>query len=358
MTKIIFYLTTFLLLLVSQLKAQESFESKVKAIAFKIENVTKEEKEKLKVEVDEVNILLEKGLLNPEQATAKKQALAQVKANVIESKVNALYDELQSIVKDKTDKSVDLINNEHDEKSYKFKLYYGKDEIKENVRRKDSIRLNKSVKRNTTEFVLAAGFSNLVTNNQIGHSDYSYLRSGFFEWGLMVNHRLLKDTNLLHLKYGITGVYNELHPTENRYFVNEGKQTNLKSYPVNLKDNKSYFRNVYVTIPVFLEFDLSKKQGKNGLPFFKSNQGLRFGIGSFVGVQTNSKQFLAYEENGLDIKEKQKGDFNTNNFIYGLSTYVGYKSTSLYLKYDLNPLFKDNLVKQNTVSLGLRFDFN
>jgi hypothetical protein len=28
------------------------------------------------------------------------------------------------------------------------------------------------------------------------------------------------------------------------------------------------------------------------------------------------------------------------------------------LKYDLNPLFKDNAVKQNNVSLGLRFDFN
>jgi hypothetical protein len=35
--------------------------------------------------------------------------------------------------------------------------------------------------------------------------------------------------------------------------------------------------------------------------------------------------------------------------------YVGYKATSLYLKYDLNPLFKDNAVKQNNTRL--RFDF-
>ncbi|MFT6749305.1 MAG: hypothetical protein ACJAQ1_001243, partial [Flavobacterium sp.] len=32
--------------------------------------------------------------------------------------------------------------------------------------------------------------------------------------------------------------------------------------------------------------------------------------------------------------------------------------TSLYVKYDLNPLFKDNVAKQNNISLGLRFDFN
>jgi len=28
----------------------------------------------------------------------------------------------------------------------------------------------------------------------------------------------------------------------------------------------------------------------------------------------------------------------------------------LYLKYDLNPLFKDNVIDQNNISLGLRFD--
>ena len=53
-----------------------------------------------------------------------------------------------------------------------------------------------------------------------------------------------------------------------------------------------------------------------------------------------------------------KGDFNSTDFIYGLSAYIGYESTSLYLKYDLNPLFKNNAVKQNNVSLALRFDFN
>jgi hypothetical protein len=53
-----------------------------------------------------------------------------------------------------------------------------------------------------------------------------------------------------------------------------------------------------------------------------------------------------------------KGDFNSSNFIYGLSAYIGYKETSLYVKYDLNPLFRDNAVKQNNVSLGVRFDFN
>ena len=58
------------------------------------------------------------------------------------------------------------------------------------------------------------------------------------------------------------------------------------------------------------------------------------------------------------IRIKTKGDYNANDFIYGVSTYLGYKETSLYLKYDLNPLFENNEVDQNNISLGVRFDFN
>ena len=60
---------------------------------------------------------------------------------------------------------------------------------------------------------------------------------------------------------------------------------------------------------------------------FKIEKGFRFGIGGFVGYNTNSKQFLSYEENGYRINERQKGNWNVNDWNYGLSTYVGYKQT-------------------------------
>lgn len=358
MTKIIFYLITFTLLFMSKLHAQETFEARTKNIAEKIGKITKEEKEALKIEVEQVNVELENKTITQEEADAKKKKLAQIRALIIESKVDKVYEELKILVQDKVDDDIATVKKDSIEKAFKIKFYYGKKEIKENIKRKDSIRLNKFEKRRTSQFVLAGGFSNLITNNQIVHSDYGYLRSQFLEWGFTYSYRLVKDNNLLHLKYGITGFYNELHPTENRYFVKEGNETNLQSYPINLKENKSYFKNVYVTIPVFLEFDFSKKQEKRGVPFLKTQQGLRFGIGGFVGFQTNSKQFLGYDVDGLAIKQKQKGDFNTNKFIYGLSSYLGYKETSLYLKYDLNPLFENNPVDQHNISLGVRFDYN
>ena len=107
-----------------------------------------------------------------------------------------------------------------------------------------------------------------------------------------------------------------------------------------------------------LEFDFSKTITDGDKKIFKSHKGARFGIGGFVGVNTNSKQFMRYNQDGHKISVKDKGDFNVNDFTYGLSTYIGYKQTSLYLKYDLNPMFKNNAVDQNNISLGIRFDWN
>jgi hypothetical protein len=116
---------------------------------------------------------------------------------------------------------------------------------------------------------------------------------------------------------------------------------------------------VYLVAPLHLEFDFSKNKTREGKAFFKSHESVRIGIGGYAGFRLKSKQFQKFEDTyGNDITVKEKGDFNVNNFIYGVSAYIGYKETSLYVKYDLNPIFENNVVKQNNISLGVRFDFN
>ncbi|HEU4495907.1 MAG TPA: hypothetical protein VFR70_02535, partial [Flavobacterium sp.] len=178
------------------------------------------------------------------------------------------------------------------------------------------------------------------------------------EFGITLNTRILRDNNLLHFKYGISGVYNYLTPTQNRYFAVRGSQTVLEDYPRNLYRNRSHFKNVFITLPLHLEFDFSHSRTENGKTFFRTHKSYRFGIGGFVGYNTNSKQFLEYRVDGYKIRERQKGGFNVPDWNYGLSAYAGYRAISLYFKYDLNPLFKDNAIRQNNISMGLRFDFN
>ena len=349
------YLAIAISLIASKLSAQETFETKVHAIADKIENITKDEKAALKAELEAVNKELEAGTITKAQADEKKMKLAETRSKNIETRVGQAQDELKELVKQKVEGK---INDNF--RPGRFSLSYrgprGKDDEKAK-KHIDSIYNNYSERRTTTQFVFAAGVNNLVTNGSAAKSDYRYWGSHFYEWGVTANTRLFKKDNLLHLKYGISVMYNNLRPTDKRLFVANGNQTNLETSPINLSDSR--FRNVYVTAPIHLEFDFTKtKTNAEGKRLFRTHESVRFGIGGYAGFRVKSKQILEYEANGHDITVKEKGGFNTNDFIYGVSTYLGYRAISLYLKYDLNPLFKDNTVKQNNISLGVRFDLN
>jgi hypothetical protein len=338
------YLAITACLIASKLSAQETFEDRVKAISDKIELITKEEKSALKVELEAVNKELEAGTITKAQADEKKMKLAETRSKNIETRIAQAQDELKELVKQKVDGKI----------NDKYGYVYG---IRIKVDKKqDSIRKSRGERRTTSQFVFAAGVNNLVTDRAVAHSDFRYWGSHFYEWGFTSNTRLFKNDNLLHLKYGMSLMYNNLRPTDNRLFVVNGNQTNLETSTVNLKDSR--FRNVYLTVPLHLEFDFTKAKDKDGKKIFRTHESVRFGIGGYAGFRVKSKQKLCYEIDGNEFSSKEKGDFNVNDFIYGVSTYIGYKETSLYLKYDLNPLFKDNAIKQNNISLGVRFDFN
>lgn len=343
------YLALSLCLLASKLVAQESFETKAKAIATKIENITKEEKETLKKEIEKVNEQLEKGSLTKEQADAKKKELSEARATIIENRIALVQEELKDLVQDKVDGILNEVNS--NQKKYSFSIPGG---FKEN-NIKDTIK--KSEKRTTSQFVFAAGLNNVATNHKVAGSDFRYWGSHFYEWGATLNTRLLKESNLLHLKYGFSVMYNNLRPTDNRVYVKNGDQTNLEVSATHLSDSR--FKSVYLVAPVHFEFDFSKNKSKEGKTIFQSHESVRLGIGGYAGFRLKTKQFQIFDdESGHEVTIKEKGDFNVNDFIYGVSAYLGYKETSLYVKYDMNPIFQNNAVMQNNISLGIRFDFN
>lgn len=351
MKNIILYTAIILCSFISKVSAQEtskkdeqvnqSFSSRAKAIAERIETITKEEKAALKIEIEEVNVQLENGTITKEKADNKKLELAQVRATNIETKVAIEQEKLKDLVQQKVDGKIADSNRDY------LVIRWSK---------QDSIKKASGESRTTSQFVFAIGLNNLATDGNIQKSDFKYLDSRFYEWGLTYNTRILKNSNLLHFKYGASVMYNDLKPTNNRIFVINGNQTNIEYSPIELKSSR--FRNVYLVAPLHLEFDLTKQKEKDGKPIFNSHESLRFGFGGYAGVRIKSKQKTEYEFDDIDYDVKAKGDFNASDFIYGVSAYLGYKETSLYVKYDLNPLFKDNAIKQNNVSLGVRFDFN
>lgn len=345
------YLVVLIFLFVSKVMGQETFESKARQIANKIEKITKEEKATLKEEVEAVNVQLSEGKITQEQADKRKKELAEIRATIIEQKVTESQNELNDLVQQKVDGKI----KEGDSiKKHTLVIHWNDKEWNEkNKKRKDSIR---GEKRTTSQFVFAAGLNNMMVDGKLQDSNYSFIGSHFYEWGFTYNSRLMKNDNLLHAKYGLSLMYNNIRPTDNRNFVVDGDQTILQTNAINLDESR--FRNVYIVLPVHLEFDFSKPKIVNGKTYFKTHKSFRFGIGGYAGINVKSKQILKYDQDDLDYKTRIKGDYNVNNFIYGLSSYIGYKEVSLYCKYDLNPLFQDNLVKENNISLGLRLDLN
>jgi hypothetical protein len=339
------YLALALCLFVTKIFAQEqlSFSERVDQIGKSILAIKKEEKATLKLEIEEVNKALESGTITKEQADQKKETLAEKRAAIIDQRIEEQKQALTQLIQGTLDGSIKI-----DKKStYSFVLSNN-----------DSIKRVKGEPRTTTQFVFAAGLNNLVTNGSVAQSDYRVWGSHFFEWGFTWNTRLTKENNLLHFKYGASLMYNNLRPTENRIFVENGNQTGLVGFQGSGFDD-ARFRTVFLTVPLHLEFDFTKDREKDGKKIFNSHRGVRFGIGGYAGFRVKAKQKVWFEDqSGNDVLQKTKGDFNVSDFNYGLSTYIGYRETSLYLKYDLNPMFQSNAVDQRNISLGIRFDFN
>ncbi|AWM14076.1 hypothetical protein DI487_09555 [Flavobacterium sediminis] len=366
MQKIILYTVVVLLTVICKISAQEkdslevkvtkSFELQAKEIANNIQIITTEEKKALKEEVAAIDKQIEEGKITKEKGDELKLGIAKERAQNIETKVAAEEARLSQLVQDKvdgrlreTEQDIDTIQLRKGRLIISFEPSRGKSRKEYKPR---------SERRTTTQFVFAAGLNNVVTNGEsFNKSDFRVWGSHFYEWGLTLNSRILKDHNLLHAKYGLSLMYNNLRPTDNQYFVKNGDVTELQTGTVDFDESR--LRNVYLTVPLHLEFDFTpKKVDKDGESYFRTHESFRVGIGGYAGVRVKSKQILKYKEDDQRIKTKQKGDFNVSDFNYGLSAYIGYGEISFYAKYDINPLFKDNAVDQNNISFGVRFDIN
>lgn len=349
MVKVIFYTVISFFLMATSVYGQDHFSERIKAISEEIKNITAEEKKALKLEIENINDQLEQGKITQQQADDAKLNAANLRAENIQKRVAVQQDLLNKLVNEKVDEAV---VQQTDTTKNRIVVSNGSWHVALKNRKK------RTQKRTTSQFVLAFGLNNVVTDNDLSSledSDFKVSGSRFFEWGYTWNSRLFKEHNLLHAKYGFSFMYNNLRPTQNRIYQMNGAQTDLVVSERHLRDNR--FKNVHLVFPIHLEFDFSpKKTNSDGTTYFRTHKGFRVGVGGYGGFNLKTKQISKFS--GESGRVVQKTDFNTADIIYGLSTYVGYRATSLYLKYDMNSMFKNNLTDQNNISLGVRFDFN
>ncbi|MDG1039343.1 MAG: hypothetical protein P8H13_10490 [Polaribacter sp.] len=354
---------------------KKGFDAEVKKISNKIELITKTEKAALKEKVEKINVRLEKKEITSEDAQRLKKEAADFHAKVISEKVAVEEKKLQQLVQDKANGKIENVIDETDfddkENSFTIGSKTFNLRVKNNVenttrrderwdnRRSKWERKGKRNRSTTSQFVFALGVNNVLVNDDLASletSNYQFWQSHFYEVGFSWKTRMDREASKLYLKYGLSFLWNNLRPEDNKYHVKNGKQTDLAVYPEDVSENR--LRHVQMNFPVHFEWDFSRNgEYADGYKRDRTNQSLRIGVGAFAGFKLGTRQYIEYKDNaGVDIEELQKDNFNMHIFNYGISGYLAYRSTGFYVKYDLNPLFKDTNIRN--FSMGVRFDFD
>lgn len=319
----------------------DSITNKSEYLEKQKEQIIQEEKERLKDALSGINYQLEKKFITSEEARELREKAARKHALNIENRIAILENNLalqernpghtNSISIFDNGKVVNIDLNDKGKRPYD--------------------------RRTTSDIVLAFGLNNAISDaNSLDDSDFKIAGSRFFEIGWAWKTRVFENSNWLRLKYGVSFQFNGLKPTDNRYFVEEDELTVLREFPVKL--DKSKFRMDNLVVPVHFEFGPSKRTETERYFRYSTNGMFKFGIGGYAGVNIGERQKLKYEIDGEKRKDKLKGDYNTNELVYGISSYISLGGTALYAKYDLNPIFKDPNMELHNVSLGLRFDLD
>ncbi len=191
---------------------------------------------------------------------------------------------------------------------------------------------------------------NALTNKQRdlnGNAlDLRPVASRYISLNLHYDIRLGRKGSPLFLRTGPELAFNNYMLDNNYQFVNQNGVTVLQKPSEagrNLEKSKLAVSSINLPLMPMLSF-----QDKKGHDSF------RIGAGGFVGYRLGSHTKLKYEEDGNTKKDKDRGNYNLEDFQYGVQGTIGIRSIDLFAKYNLNNTFKDNRGPQaQTISFGI-----
>ena len=330
-------------------------EDNIKQLEEKKKTIKNSEIEFLKEEVEAVNKRLEKGEIDQQEAEGLKKKHAEKRALNIENRIAIVNNQIELIKRNKY--GYDVYGDDGD----KVVLRIGSDEDTGDefifIGNPEDDKPRKFDRRTSNDLVLAFGLNNvLIDGEKLDDSPYKFGGSRFFELGWAWKTRVFKESNFLRFKYGFSFQFNGLKPKDNNYFVQDGDVTYLEEFSEDL--NKSKLTNTNLVFPLHFEFGPSKKIEKDTYFRYSTRNQFKVGIGGYAGFNIGTRQKLKYKVDGDRTKDKIKRSYNASSLVYGLSSYIAFDDVALYVKYDLSPIFNDQAIDQNNISLGLRFDMD
>lgn len=342
----------FCVLITQNISAQKDYQKKIDSLQSQRSQVEKQEKEALKLEIGKIDNRLSKKEITTDKAIDLKQEEAQRRALNIENRVAIIDNEIALLERNHGD--VLALDDGKRDKGDTITIKIPMDNLRKLEApwdKDDQVRYDR---RTYSDFVIAFGLNNTVKEGEsLNHSPYNTWGSQFLELGWQWRTRVFESTNFMRFHYGFAFQFNNLKPDHNQYFITDGNETLLQDYPYQLSKSKFHMGNL--VFPLHLEFGPSKVTKSEDRIRYSIDSKFRVGLGGYGGFNFKTRQKLKYYLDGDKIKEKHKGGYNSSDFIYGVSGYVGFGCAQLYVKYDLNTLFKDNQIEEHNISMGVRF---
>lgn len=351
-----------------QVSGQEAYQKKIQELKTQRERVENEEKEALKKEVVRIEGRLEAGEIAEAEALLLKEQAAERRALNIKNRQAIIDNEIALLERNKGEAIVlqdSIVKKDERVTVYEYPEEDDDDDDCESFGFgcdswswdwdwdwDDPYRYDR---RTHSDLVIAFGFSNAdVQGLSLEGSPYKKAGSRFFEIGWTWRTRVFQNSNWLRFHYGFSFQFNGLKPEGNQYFVTEDGQSRLEEFEYDLR--KSKFRMDNLVVPVHFEIGPSRKRVSEHSVRYSLRDQFRLGLGGYGGLNIGARQKLKYTVDGDKKKDKLKGGYNTSDFVYGLSGYMGVGGVLLYVKYDLNPIFQDVEVEERFIAFGLRLD--
>lgn len=110
--------------------------------------------------------------------------------------------------------------------------------------------------------------------------------------------------------------------------------------------------HINASLVPMLDFSNSSTRSR----IWDSSSAFRIGLGPYIGYRIDSYSKIKYKEAGETEKDKNHDSFYLENIRYGMRLQIGFRSTDLFINYDMNDLYSPGKGPSlNAFSFGVVF---
>ncbi|QHC83937.1 hypothetical protein AS589_03575 [Empedobacter brevis] len=280
-----------------------------------IRQIVQEEKGAMEKKIIAVDKELAEGKLTASEATARKEEIANVYSETINDRIQEVNFNLDDIIKQQV--AFSIMNGDP-----------VTPKTKQDVTKRYRI-VNQINGYGSFGYMAFTGKKNEELNQHEKFS--SNLTAG------MIYERQLSLTSPLNFLTGALFSWRTYRLDDDMRF-NRDENGNIGVIKSEKSLDKSKLRSAYFMVPVGFKYNFSKV--KNITEDFAYRPQAKHYIAAYVYGGTLLSSNNIYKGDG--VRNKQRGNYNVNNFIYGAEVTIGLGLIDVFVRKDFNTYFKDN----------------